>query len=95
MEQESEKVTYSCGRKISDNQYGSTEFFCSYSTTLLDGETPETGFSRARKEVEGYLGKRLAEMRAKTEAAAKVRRESFQEGQKELDEFIDRKRTTS
>lgn len=55
MEKKTDSVTYSAGRKLSDGNYGSHDFFVSYSTEVKDVETIDDAMSRAMEVVEKVL----------------------------------------
>lgn len=52
-----DRVSFSMGRKIGDNNYGSRDVHVSYSTDVEDDESPEEALARAQKFVRTQLKK--------------------------------------
>ncbi len=63
MEQQKERVSVSLGKKINCGNYESVDIHYSYSTDLLDSETPQAAFKRAEEEVAHVIKEKTKEIK--------------------------------
>jgi len=90
-EGDGEKVTFGYSRKISDKEFGSYEFFASYTTRLGEEEVPEDGLKRARRVAEGFVVARIKLEERRRAQANQQLEEDFEKGNAELDKAIAKK----
>lgn len=54
-----DRITYGCSRKVSDGDYGSYDYHCSYSTDVKPGESVNDAAKRAIKIADTIVAKKI------------------------------------